>query len=287
MTDPKNDKPVNLIDTHLHLIARDRFGYGWADGIPALADGNFTLEDAISLSSPRVQNWIFMEAAVDDEFYRDEARWVHGLMAREPRLAGQIASCRPETDDGFTAWLDECDGLGVVGFRRVLHVVDDEMSQSDTFRANIRRIGMSGKAFDMCFLARQLPIARELARACPDTQLVLDHCGVPDIAGGGLDPWREDISALAELPNVTCKFSGIMAYCAPGTANIKTLRPYVDHVLEAFGPKRMLWGGDWPVVNLAEGLPAWLDVTSEILAQLSDHEAAEIGQRTAQRVYGL
>lgn len=278
---------MNLIDTHLHLIARDRFGYGWTGGIEALSKGDFTLDDAISLSSPQVGKWLFMETAVDDTCYQDEARWVHGLMRDEPRLAGQIASCRPESDEGFAEWLEECEGLGVVGFRRVLHVVDDGMSKTDGFRANLRRIGMAGKVFSMCFQARQLPIALELARACPDTSLVLDHCGVPDIAGDGLDPWREDISALAEMPNVTCKLSGIMAYCAPGTASIETLQPYVDHVLEAFGPKRMIWGSDWPVVNLAKGMPEWIEVTSAILGKLSGDEADEIGHRTTERIFGL
>lgn len=277
----------HLLDTHLHLIARDRFRYGWTADIPALAEGDFTLNTAISLSSPHVKHWVFMEAGVDDPFYQDEARWVHGLMQQEPRLVGQVASCRPETDDGFTAWLEECEGLGVVGFRRILHVVDDEMSQSNTFRANIRRIGKAGKVFDMCFLARQLPIAADLVKACPDTSFVLNHCGVPDIAGGELLAWRKDLSALAEMPNVTCKLSGIMAYCAAGTADIKTLRPYVDHVLDAFGPNRIIWGSDWPVVNLAKGVPEWLNVTTGILGQLSEDEAANIGHRTAERVYGL
>lgn len=287
MTDIGERQAMNLIDTHLHLIVRDRFDYSWTAEVPALAQGDFTLKNAISLSHPSVQRWIFMETAVDDQSYQAEARWVHGLMQNEPRLAGQIASCRPESDHGFSQWLEDSADLGVVGFRRVLHTVDDGMSRSDTFRANIRRIGQTGKVFDMCFLARQLPIAAELARACPETAFVLDHCGVPDIAGGKPEAWRRDISALAELPNVTCKLSGIMAYCAPGTASVETLRPFVDHVLEVFGPKRMIWGSDWPVVDLGGGLPDWLDVTAVILGQLSGDEAADIGHRTAERVYGL
>lgn len=278
---------MQLIDTHLHLIARDRLGYGWTTGIPALAEGDFLIGDAQALTGDRVGAWVFMEAAVDDADVAAEARWVRSLMEAEPRLVGQIASCRPETDEGFAAWIEEAEDLRIVGYRRVLHVVDDAMSQSGTFRANVRRIGQAGRVFDMCFLARQLPLARELALACPDVSFVLDHCGVPDIAGGGLDPWREDMARLAELPNVVCKLSGIMAYCAPGQATEAALRPFVDHVLEVFGPARMLWGSDWPVVNLANGLPDWLDVTGAILAGLSADEAAAIAAGTAKRVYGL
>jgi predicted TIM-barrel fold metal-dependent hydrolase len=230
-----------------------------------------------------------METAVDDADIMAETDHVAGLMAEEGSgILGLIVSARPEEEDEcFVPWLEEVTAKGAVGVRRVLHVVDDGMSRSETFRANVRRIGAAGLAFDMCFLARQLPIARELAEACPDVRLVLDHCGVPDIAGGGLDPWRADMAALAELPNVRCKLSGLPAYCAPGTASVATLAPFVDHVLEVFGPRRICWGSDWPVVNLGPGLPGWLAMTQEILGALSEDEAAAIGQGTAREVYGL
>ena len=139
----------------------------------------------------------------------------------------------------------------------------------------------------MCFLGSQLHIARALAEACPDTALVLDHCGVPDIAGGDFDQWAAALTSLAGLPNVTVKLSGLTAYCAPGTATAQTLRPWVEHVLASFGPERMLWGGDWPVVNLGSGLPRWIDMTRDLLSELSADEQAGIGYRTAQRVYRL
>jgi predicted TIM-barrel fold metal-dependent hydrolase len=278
---------MTLIDTHLHLIARDRFGYGWTAGIPPLAEGSFLIEDAMALAGRRIAGFVFMEAAVDDAHYQDEARWVHGLMAGQPALLGQIAACHPETDEGFAAWLEEGAGLGVVGYRRVLHVVDDGMSQTETFRANVRRIGRAGRVFDICMLGRQLPIALDLVRACPEVSFVLDHCGVPDVAGGGLDPWRAGITALAAMPNVTCKLSGITAYAGADQDRAAAIRPFVDHVLAAFGPARMVWGSDWPVVNLGSGLPGWLEITGTILAGLSADEQADLSHRTARRVYGL
>lgn len=280
---------MQLIDTHQHLIYRNRLGYGWTAGVPALAQGDFTLDDYRRLTAGQgVAATVFMECAVDDADYKDEARFVAELMrAAGSGLIGQIASCRPETAEGFADWLDEAATLGVVGYRRVLHVVPDDVSQSETFRAGVREIGRRGRVFDMCFLGRQLPVARELAEACPDTALVLDHCGVPDIAGGAFEAWAEGIAALARLPNVSVKLSGITAYCAPGTATAATLRPWVEHVLACFGPDRMLWGGDWPVVNLGSGLPEWIAITRELLAGLSADEQAAIGHRTARRVYRL
>jgi predicted TIM-barrel fold metal-dependent hydrolase len=278
---------MTLIDTHLHLIWRDRFGYGWTKGIPALAEGDFTPADARQLYGGRVQGAIFMEVGVDDADYQAEARFVASLV-RSGELLGQIASCRPETDAGFADWIAECEGLGVVGFRRILHVVPDDMSRSRTFRANIRRLGAAGRPFDICMLARQLPLAGELARACPETAFVLDHCGVPDIAGGGFDNWRQDIDALAKIDNIVAvKISGISAYAAPGMATRDGLAPWMDAVLGAFGPDRLVWGSDWPVVNLGSNLPAWIDVTTAWLARLGAEDAAQVAHRNARRIWGL
>lgn len=276
---------MDLLDTHLHLIYRDRLGYGWTGGIPALATGDFTLDDYAALTAGNgIAGALFMEAGVDDADYQTEARIVAGLVGQSG-LLGQIASCRPETDAGFDDWLDECQGLKVHGFRRILHVMPDDLSQTPTFRRNLAKIGARGWAFDICVLARQLPIAVDLAKACPDQPLVLDHCGVPDIAGGGFADWAKGIDAIAALPHVHVKLSGISAYCAPGTATLATLQPWVDHVLAAFGTDRVLWGGDWPVVNLGIGLPDWIALTRDLLGGLSPAEQGQIGQGNARRVY--
>ncbi len=278
---------MDFIDTHLHLIARDKLGYGWTLGIPALAEGDFTLADYSALTSGRgVVGAVFMETGVDDADYKAEARLMSGLVG-QGGLLGQVASCRPEADSDFEAWLEECAGLHVHGFRRMLHVMPDELSQTPAFRRNLARIGVGGWAFDVCVLARQLPVALELAKACPNQPLVLDHCGVPDIAGNAFEEWAKGITALAALPHVNVKLSGITAYCAAGTASLATLQPWVDHVLNAFGPERMLWGGDWPVVNLGVGLPDWISLSRDLLKDLSASEQDQIGHGTAKRVYRL
>ena len=278
---------MNFIDTHQHLILRDHFDYAWAAGLSPLAEGSFTLEDYASLTEGHgVVGTVFMEAAVADHQYRDEARLVADFMGKGTML-GQIASCRPEEADGISDWLEECRDLGVVGFRRILHVVPDDLSTTQTFRDNIRKIGAAGYVFDMCFLARQLPLAEQLARSCDDQVLVLDHCGVPDIAGGAFENWAAGISLLARLPHVRVKLSGITAYCAPGVHDEATLAPWVSHVLDVFGPDRMVWGGDWPVVDTGAGLPGWIDLTRSLLAGLSEDEQKKITEDNARAVYGL
>jgi predicted TIM-barrel fold metal-dependent hydrolase len=279
---------MQFIDTHQHLIYRDKFGYSWTSGIPALAAGDFTVADYHALTAgARVPESIYMECGVDDGDWQAEARFVAGLVADPAnRMLGQIASCRPE-EDGIEGWLDECADLHVVGLRRILHVMPDGLSQTTRFRDSLRAIGRRNLPFDLCFLARQLPLARDLLSACPDQQFVLDHCGVPDIAGGAFDGWAAEIRAVAAFPNVVCKMSGITAYCAPGQATEAVVAPYVAHVLDCFGADRVLWGGDWPVVNLGAGLPEWIAISRNLLAGLSAPERHLVSRGTASHVYRL
>lgn len=278
---------MEFLDTHQHLIYRQRFGYAWTAGIPALAEGDFTVGDYRKLTAGKgIAGSLFMETGVDDADYQAEARFVAGLVGTEGVL-GQIASCRPEATDGFDAWLEECSHLHVKGFRRILHVMPDDLSTAPTFRDNLRKIGRAGLVFDLCVLPRQHTIALDLLRACPDQPFVLDHCGAPDIAGGGFDTWAASLRDLAEMPHLMVKLSGISAYCAPGTATAATLQPWVDHVIQCFGPARIVWGGDWPVVNMGIGLPDWLRLTEALLAGLSPAERRSITAENARSLYRL
>ena len=277
---------MELLDTHQHLILRETIGYDWTDGIPALAGREFTLADYAGLTAGRgVVGSVFMDTGVNDADYKTEARLIAGLVGSHG-IRGQIASCRPE-EAGFDAWLDECAGLHVVGFRRILHVVDQGISESPLFRANLRKIGAKGLPFDLCFFARQHDKAEALLRACPDQIFVLDHFGNPDVAGDGFAPWAESLRRLAAFPNLFVKFSGIAANCRPDQVNKATLQPFADHLIDCFTPARILWGSDWPVVNITSGLPDWITLTRELLAGLSDAERARIGHGTAAQVFGV
>ncbi len=277
---------MDLIDTHQHLIYQNVATYGWTKDLPAL-QSDFTVKDYQDLTNDyNIIGTLFMECAVDDPDYKKESNFINSLMQKsESGIKGLILSIRPEDDNDFNKWLEESKSLGVVGYRRVLHTEPDELSQQNNFRKNISKIGKVGKPFDLCFREDQLKIAIDLSKSCDEMDLVLNHCGVPAIASGKMDEWKKDITALSELQHVTCKLSGIMAYCAPGTSSYETIKPYVDHVLESFGPDRMVWGSDWPVVNLAKGLPEWLSVTKTIMSNLSEDEASKIANINAKKIY--
>jgi predicted TIM-barrel fold metal-dependent hydrolase len=184
-------------------------------------------------------------------------------------------------------YVDSIRGEMLVGFRRICHVENDEFSQQTKFIENVRRIGRRGFTFDLCFLAHQLPIAEKLAQNCPDVQFILDHCGVPDIVGGAMDPWREHIRRLAGLPNVACKISGVLAYCKTDNATSEAVRPYIEHSLECFGWDRVVWGSDWPVCNITSTLRQWVATSIEILGAASEAEQHKLFHENATRIYRL
>lgn len=273
-----------LFDTHLHLVDRTRLTYPWLAQAPAL-DRDWSL-DAYQATARRVgiTDVLHMEVDVAEADIDAETAFVAGLMAQPGSLMrGAISSARPEAP-GFAAWLERADRRVIRGLRRVLHVVPDDVSQGALFRENIRRLGPAGLPFDICMLARQLPLASALADAAPDTVFVLDHCGVPDIAGGAFDSWARDLADLARRPNVSVKISGITAYTG-GTWTLDSLRPWVEHVIACFGWDRVVWGSDSPVCTLASSLPEWVAATRAFFAEVSADERAALFHRNARRIW--
>jgi predicted TIM-barrel fold metal-dependent hydrolase len=278
-----------MIDTHIHLLDPDRFTYAWTAGFPALA-GRFDHSDYQSMAHGLgIGGGVFME--VDCGEMAEEARHFCAL-AETPGCIFQsvVAAARPE-HEGFEKYLDAIAHPRLAGIRRVLHTQADDLSRSDLFRRHVGLLGRRGLSFDLCVAEHQLPIAFELAVACPDTQFILDHCGCPSIASHGdaslLESWKKNLRLLGELPHVAVKLSGITAYASPAQRHALALRPYFETLMESFGPDRILWGGDWPVVNLGDGLPAWIAITRELVADLTEHDREKILTATARRIYRL
>lgn len=245
---------MQRIDTHQHLIYPEHFNYDWTAGFPALAGRPFRVDDYVSAAEGLgISQSIFMEVDVPEDQSTSETAFFCKL-AEDPtsRIAGVIAACRPENDD-IAAQLEATAHSRLLGYRRVLHTQPVELSTTSLFRQNVARIGEAGLTFDICALPDQLATAAALIDACPDTQFILDHCGIPPIASGDLSWWRDQVRKISRRPNLACKISGIIAYAA-SEITAETLRPVVEQAIDCFGWDRVLWGSDWPVCNLTSGL---------------------------------
>lgn len=285
---------MELIDTHVHLFYPEQFSYEWCAQVPVL-NRAFRLEDyrAAAVRAPagtRIHSIIFMEADVPAAQQEAEAAFFSQLAGADrgtPPLTAVIASAWPESAD-FPAQLARTTrDSRIRGLRRVLHTMPDELSQAPRFAENLRRLAGYGLTFDLCLRPHLLPAVADLVARCPETQFVLDHGGVPNIAGGELDPWRGHLRQLAAQPNVVCKFSGLASVCDPSRPMTAQVRPYFEHCLECFSPGRVMWGSDWPVCNLTFDLAAWLQTTADLLHELSEDEQAAIATGTARRIYRL
>jgi len=275
---------MKRIDTHQHLWDLRQFPYCWCAGIPAL-NKSFLLDDFLAAAQGTgIEKTVFMECDVDEPHALAEARHVQSLADQHPLIAGIVASARPERAD-FPAQLEALLKLPKLrGLRRVLHVVPDETSQPALFAENVRRLAGHKLTFDLCVLARQLPLAIALAKQCSQVQFILDHCGVPDVKGLAFDPWRTHIAELAALPNVACKISGVVAYAGENWT-VEDLRPWVEHVIACFGWDRVVWGGDWPVCTLTASLKQWVDASDNLFAAASPDEREKLFYKNAERIY--
>ena len=279
---------IPIFDTHLHLLYQNEFHYDWCADLPAL-NQDFKIEEYQELIKDHgIGGSLFMEVDVREEEISAEAAYFSDLTEKDDNpIAGVIAACRPENKN-FEELLELTLTDSVCALRRVLHTMPDEMSQTSLFRKNIRTLAQHSLPFDLCFLERQLPLAYELVQACPDNQFVLDHCGVSTIDKESFPIWKSALEKLATLPNVTCKMSGIIAYCpSPEEATLDTLRPWMETTVETFGADRVVLGTDWPVCNLTQGLPAWLTIARTFFSSYSDDEQHAIFHRNAESIYNI
>lgn len=277
-----------IIDTHLHLIDLSALRYPWLGGAPAL-NRDFPHEEyATQARRAGIEAALHMEVDVDQADIQAETSHVKAQsLEKGSLLRGAIAACRPE-EVGFAAYLErqQADPF-VKGFRRVLHVMPDELSDAALFRENIKRLSGTGLTFDLVVLPHQIPRAIALADLAPDVQFVLDHCGVPDIRGNAEHPWREHMTEIARRPNVTGKISGVVAYADAGSWTVETLRPYVEHTIGSFGWDRVLWGSDWPVCTLGGGLATWVAATHALIADASPDERTKLLSGNARQMWKL
>jgi L-fuconolactonase len=232
---------------------------------------------------------VFVESAVDLAHSLDEVRWVETFAATGGRIAAIVAQVAVDRGAETEAALAALAGHARV--RGVRHIIEKHPEPDycvrPAFVDGVRRVGERGWSFDLCVRPAQLPACIALVRACPETTFVLDHAGKPDIRRGALDPWRAYIVELARLPNVVCKLSGLVTEAEPASWTPAVLQPYVDHLLSCFGPARLLFGSDWPVVNLAADYRRWLETALELLGELSATERAAVMSENARRIYRL
>ncbi|HWL86745.1 MAG TPA: amidohydrolase family protein [Polyangiaceae bacterium] len=182
-------------------------------------------------------------------------------------------------------------GPGGRALRGIRHPVQGEPDVNWLCRDDVRRglsaVADAGLVYELLILPHQLQAAEQTVAALPHARFILDHGAKPPIASGQLEPWAGDLRRLAAHPNVTCKLSGLVTEARWTTWTVEDLRPYVDVLLDAFGPSRLMFGSDWPVSLLAAEYGEVVGAARQLISALSAMEQDAIFSGTARKTYGL
>jgi L-fuconolactonase len=293
------DQDAELIDTHQHLWDLSKFRLPWLEGAADVLQQNYRTEEYLAATRGLRIRAIYMEVDVAPEQHVEEAQYVIELARDEnnPTIAATIGG-RPAADD-FAKYLAPFrDENAVKGVRQVLHGASTPAGYclQDAFVRGVQLLGEHDKHFDLCMRPGELSDGVALAKRCPGTRFVLDHCGNADPKAFGNQPvaapshepdaWRRDIESLAKLPNVICKISGIVA-SAPRGWTADDLAPIVNHCLDSFGPDRVVFGSDWPVCLLGAELQQWVAALRAIVSQRPAEHQRKLWRDNAVAFYGL
>jgi L-fuconolactonase len=279
-----------IVDAHVHFWELPQFPRPWLDALPALKHTLGPPQYRAQTAGLPISGMIYVETDVAPQYALLEAQWAVSLANTDARLVGVVAAAPLHHGIGVRTYLEALAALGplVKGVRRNLQdEPDSAFCLRPDFLEGVRLLEAYAYVFDICIRQDQLPAVTELVRAYPAVTFVLDHLGKPAIREGRLDPWRDHLAALAALTNVACKLSGLVTEADWQQWQPEDLAPYVAHALAVFGPGRVLFGSDWPVVTLASSYRRWVETLAALTSHLSMDEQRLLWSDNARYWYRL
>lgn len=275
-----------IIDSHQHFWDVSRTDYGWLTPENTLLYRNYLPADLTPLlSANKIDGTVLVQAAPSE----DETRYLLELARTHSFIAGVVGWVdfeSPQVDSHITSLVEHGRGK-LKGFRPMIQDIADphwlrRPELDDAFQSMIRH----DLVFEALVRPQHLSALRERLMRHRDLRAVLDHAGKPGIQQGAFEGWAQDIERLARDTAVSVKLSGILTE-AGSRPSFDVLHSYIDHVIQCFGPGRILWGSDWPVLNLASDYGEWLKLSRDLVRRLAPDDAEAIFARTATRVYHL
>ncbi|HWU14526.1 MAG TPA: amidohydrolase family protein [Caulobacter sp.] len=283
-----------MIDAHLHLWNPERLDYGWLRQVPSIAGLHGPEEWAAT--GLGVRQAVFVQADCAPAQALEEVDWAASLAHPDIEILGIVAFAPLELGEAVAPHIEALrQRRRVRGVRRSVQNEPDDVIADPRHLEGLVVTARHGLTIDLCARDRQLPllagVLAKLFERQPDARVVLDHLGKPDIAAhaGDIDGagWADSLRVLASFPNLSAKISGLTTQDRWPGGRGDTLRPYVDHALDCFGPERLMFGGDWPIVDLAGGYTRWRAVFETAMSPLPSRDRRRIESGTATAFYAL
>lgn len=217
----------------------------------------------------------------------DETRWALKLSERNAWIAGVVGWVDLESKHCESQLVEFKRHPRFVGVRHLVQDEPDDFLTRPIVIKGLKTLERTNTPFDLLVLERQLHLVPSVARSCPELRLVIDHLAKPTIGRGDFDRWSAQLREAAKHPNVYCKLSGMVTEANWRSWTADEFRPYVHVALEAFTPRRCMFGSDWPVCNLAADYDQVKNSLVDAIGRISDSESDAIFGETATEFYGL
>lgn len=272
-----------MIDAHQHFWRIERGDYSWMDDSVAAIRRDILPPDLAPLAAAAdITGTVTVQAAPtleETEFLLD--------LAQHTPLIKAVVGWIDLTGD-VKAQLARLSHPLLRGVRPMLQdIADTDWILRPDVIDGLAAVTAAGLRMDALITPRHLPVIDRLAQRLPELPIIVDHCAKPVFDGPDPgDDWRRGMRALARHRQISCKLSGIANEYGPGWS-VTTLEPVFNHVLECFGPDRLMWGSDWPVLELAGDYAQWHGTAQSLTAGLTKGERDAVFTATASRVYGL
>jgi L-fuconolactonase len=272
-----------VIDAHQHFWDVSRTDYGWLT--PGLGAIYRTFEPADLqplLAAAGVDRTVLVQAAQSEA----ETLYLLDIAAQTPFVAGVVGWVDMEAADASDRVSYMAD-KGVIGLRPMVQdIAETEWLLRPALSPATTTMIAHDLRFDALIQPRHLAVLPHFMKAYPELKVVIDHGAKPDIAHEGFQPWADGMQKIAEETSAYCKLSGLVTEAA---ANWQPddFKPYMDHLLQCFGPERLIWGSDWPVLNLASDYAGWHAVVEAFLNELEPEARSKVMGRNAAKFYGI
>jgi L-fuconolactonase len=278
---------VNVVDAHQHYWEVGRFDYGWTpQGVPSLDRDHLPDELEPQLRAAGVARTVLVQVL----HLEAETEWMLGLAGSHPSIAGVVGWVDlTAPPDHVHAALDRLlKDPRLVGIRHLVHEEpdDDWLARADVLRG-LAVLEERDVPFDLLLRPRHLRHVPRLSERLPRLRMVIDHIAKPFIKDQLLEPWAGEMTDAAANPNVWCKVSGMITEADHAAWTSDDLRPYVQTVLRAFGPERLMYGSDWPVCTLAGSYERVIGALREVLAGADESVESRIFAASAGSFYRL